>query len=371
MSMQRSINVLFDGSHYTFRWLKALAIAREAFAARGFTVRFPDAQAFRPFDPAALLHRLRRERFDILLLAYHHTSAFFRDLTPADRAAILTLARERSRCLIWLDTADSTGTCRFEVLPYVHRYLKKQLLTDTARYLAPIWGGRVHCDHYHRQLSLADPALEADAFTPLEPRFQHKLGVAWNVALGDLFAHGGLQYLTPLWRKRPRFVAPDAPRPLDVHFRGSAWSPIAGYQRARCKELLLRRTDLAFPDPTAKVPRRVYRQELMHARTVLSPFGWGEICGRDMECFAYGAALLKPDMAHLTTYPALYQSGETYLPFDWDFTDFDALLDTVLAHPERIARIAANGQAMLREAYAPVGRQAFADHLLRAFSLPE
>lgn len=30
--------------------------------------------------------------------------------------------------LVWLDTADSTGTCMFDVMPYVDLYFKKQLL---------------------------------------------------------------------------------------------------------------------------------------------------------------------------------------------------------------------------------------------------
>ena len=69
---------------------------------------------------------------------------------------ILKMARTQSNWFVWLDTADSTGTCHFEVLPYVDRYLKKQLLVDMEMYKKPIWGGRIHCQYYHEKYNLDD-----------------------------------------------------------------------------------------------------------------------------------------------------------------------------------------------------------------------
>ena len=66
------------------------------------------------------------------------------------------------------------------------------------------------------------------------------------------------------------------------------------------------------------VPKKEYRKNMYESKFVVSPFGCGEICYRDYETFMAGAALIKPDMSHLETWPNLYIPNETYFPISWD-----------------------------------------------------
>jgi Glycosyl transferases group 1 len=83
-----------------------------------------------------------------------------------------------------------------------------------------------------------------------------------------------------------------------------------------------------------------YVRELRSSKTCFSPFGYGEICWRDIEAFAYGAVLIKPDMSHLETCPDIYVPGVTYLPVNWDFSNLQEVVDMALASPDLCRSIA-------------------------------
>jgi hypothetical protein len=80
--------------------------------------------------------------------------------------------------------------------------------------------------------------------------------------------------------------------------------------------------------------------ELANSRLCFSPFGYGELCWRDIEAFQTGAVLIKPDMGHLQTLPDLYEPGVTYLPVRWDFSDLEDVVCSALADEPRMEAIA-------------------------------
>lgn len=161
------------------------------------------------------------------------------------------------------------------------------------------------------------------------------------------------------------FGDPALQRSYHVSFRGSAgYLPTINFQRQRIREALSRRLDLFHPDPLVTVTHRRYLQELRDSRAILSPFGWGEICWRDAEAFICGAALIKPDMAHLETWPELYIPNETYLPLRWDLSDLDETLTELVQNPAWFARIAAQGQAAYRQFLSDGERRSFVEHVL-------
>ena len=367
---KRTITIFYDGSHYVFRWLKALFAAHKEFKQHGIKVEYADFQEYciHSFDANKLKRKLSQKHYDILFFAFHHDAQFF-SLDEEDFLDIIKLAKAQSNYFVWLDTADSSGTCHFEVLPYVDRYLKKQLLVDMDAYKQPIWGGRIHCQYYHEKYGLDDMYVSGVVNQPLDPQYIDKIGVAWNVALGDLFQNGGVQYLHPLSRKQPEFIECGKDKVFDTHFRGSAWSEVAGFQRRACATKLAECKNLKFPDPTQKVPKKEYNQELKNTRSVISPFGWGEICGRDFECFVYGAALIKPSMEHLRTFPQWYINGETYIAIDWDFTNFHEVMEMLRTRPDDIQRIAENGQAMMKHYWSKEGRKEFVNHIIEELKL--
>ena len=96
-----------------------------------------------------------------------------------------------------------------------------------------------------------------------------------------------------------------------------------------------------------RVGRRRYFTELLMSRTVLSPFGWGEVCFRDYEAVASGCLLLKPTMDHLETAPDIYKAGETYVPLRWDLADLEEKLEWIRAHPGESRQIVERAQRVL------------------------
>ena len=101
------------------------------------------------------------------------------------------------------------------------------------------------------------------------------------------------------------------------------------------------------------------------AKILPSPFGWGELGVRDYEAFIFGAALVKPDMAHMETWPNLFVRGETYQPIDWGFDDLPAVLDDLLANDAGRRRLTANGQQAYRDSISPAGMERFCDWFIR------
>lgn len=376
--MKRTINVFYDGNYYTLRWLRALVLTNDEFEQLGYTIRFNGFSA--PVPKMAIIKPpivkkedyiklFSQKNFDIVFLAFHHSLPGLGQFSTMDRTEVLSVLREHAKTIIWLDTADSTGTPLFDVMPFVDRYLKKQVLKDLTRYTKPVWGGRVFCEYYHEKYGINDETVCKRVFAPVEPEYLPKIGISWNVGLGDLFTSKRIDRFL-LHRKSYApigFTCPSMDRPIDIHYRGSVWNNIAGFQRKKAIELISARDDIKKPDVSKKVPIEEYINESKSALALVSPFGWGEICGRDFEAFVYGAALIKTDMSHLSTYPDMYIQNETYLSVDWDFKNFNNILDMVKSTEGRheLVRIAKNGQEMYKEHITNKDKKMnFAQHII-------
>ena len=114
---------------------------------------------------------------------------------------------------------------------------------------------------------------------------------------------------------------------------------------------------------------RRYKHEMSNAKVVVSPFGWGEIGVRDFEAFIYGAALIKPDMSHLETWPDIFIPGETYQPIRWDFEDLEQVIDDLLSDSNRRIEIAAAGQKAYKRMISEKGMNVFCDWFIQQISL--
>jgi hypothetical protein len=94
------------------------------------------------------------------------------------------------------------------------------------------------------------------------------------------------------------------------------------------------------------ISQSVFMDELRQSRICFSPFGYGELCWRDVEAIAAGAVLLKPDMSHLRSTPDLYRDDETYVACRWDFADLKDKVAALLADEDRQHRIATQARAV-------------------------
>ena len=113
---------------------------------------------------------------------------------------------------------------------------------------------------------------------------------------------------------------------------------------------------------TKRSPKEEFIKEGQNSNCILSPFGWGEICGRDFEAFVYGGCMIKQDMSHCITYPDVYQSGKTYIPLKWDFSDFkDVLAKSASSEYQEVAKRA---QEYYKFFFTEEGRMNFAKHVI-------
>jgi hypothetical protein len=215
-------------------------------------------------------------------------------------------------------------------LPYVDRYLKRQLLQDVTQYAHRWYRRRIFTDYYHRRFDIRDPDPHYTE-TPLDAHYIHKLGIYWNLAYVDYRSYlrplrAITRHVTPLTFFSPHFTAPaDGRRDVDVFARmsTSVYAPSVGYQRREILRLLeLMDTGGLTMACRGTVPKRQYNRELAVSKAVVSPFGFGEICYRDFEAMLNGACLIKPDVTHLTTWPDVFIPNQTYIPFRWDLSDF-------------------------------------------------
>ena len=278
--------------------------------------------------------------------------------------------------LLFFDRASTSGTANADVLPLVTRYYKTNLLRDRTLYMRSLYGLREFTDYYHREFDVQDehPALSPAVKDAYDLK---KLRLSWSTALADYSLFGprlsALYSRLPLsWLMRPsrRFHPPQASRSVALSCRmGLTYKyETVAYQRRRIAEILTahRRTD--------RISKFAYARELRQSQIVASPFGYSEVNYKDFETFLAGAALLKPDMSHLETYPDLFQEGETYIAHRWDFADLQEKIDGLLEDRTRRLAIAEAGQQLYRA--VTVGRAArehfagYVDALLREADAP-
>ncbi|MBD3392377.1 MAG: hypothetical protein GF418_09930 [Chitinivibrionales bacterium] len=277
-------------------------------------------------------------------------------------AGILATLGSNGNKIVYFDNADSCGTTQFELIEHVDRYLKKQVYRDRGLYRRHVYSLRRYCEFYHERFGIDDP--ENERVRPLPGEHAHKLMVGWHGGMGPyglsnriLRKANELNYALGLPIKAqavrdmgeivfgPRGRVAWPRKRYDIHYRlyiGHALNTIA-FARGRAREILAGLGGGYDVRTGAPVGRREYLREMRLSRVVVSPFGYGEICRRDFEAFLCGAALVKPSLDHLETWPDVFRAGETYAPYAWDFADLPAVLEDLL-RSGRAKEIAENGR---------------------------
>ncbi|MEM7684107.1 MAG: glycosyltransferase family 1 protein [Pseudomonadota bacterium] len=201
-------------------------------------------------------------------------------------------------------------------------YLKKSLFKDRGQYLKPTLGHAPLDDYYNRLYQLTDEEVH----WPVPDGFVDKLRVSPN-----FFTAPGLYRY---------FLNTDIdgllgrPRDIDVHARlGKRGSPWYVTMRNHAAETLEALPGLTIASK-GTVKQRVFNAELARSKICFSPFGFGELCWRDIEATAFGSVLLKPSMDHLETLPDLYEADVSYVPCAWDFSDLGDRVAWILDNPQ-------------------------------------
>lgn len=209
--------------------------------------------------------------------------------------------------------------------PLVDLYLRKALFRDRSAFLTPRLGDTNLTEYYMTLYGIPGEVVDWQVPSSLLDR----LGLMPNFLTAP--------HLMPHFLGDPPALAE---RPIDLHSRiatkGTPW-----YQAMREHAAEITQ-DLPgiVTTPRERVDQALFLDELRQSKLCWSPFGYGELCWRDIEAFMTGAVLIKPDMGHLDSQPDLYRAGETYLPVRWDFADFEDVVRHALANPQILRNIA-------------------------------
>ena len=301
-------------------------------------------------------------------------SNVFRSFWNSDSYKIfkfLESARTRNLKILWFDTTDSTWCTQFEVMPFADLFLKSQVFKDRRQYLERFRTGRIFTDYFD---DLYRTDEKAENFPLPSSDDLGKIRLSWNTCfenynesrfgIGARIMQKARPFLSsPTCKSLPiRFTPPDKQRNVKVSCR-------VGLSHSRPSVVAHRKTVIRIMEAmnvqTSKISLSEYFSELRNSQIGIGPFGVGEITLRDFEIIICGAALVKPDMDHLETWPGLFQSGKTYIPHKWDLADLDEKIDFYLSNTEKRIEIAENAQKVYKDAVSPEGLANFADRLMK------
>ena len=80
---------------------------------------------------------------------------------------------------------------------------------------------------------------------------------------------------------------------------------------------------------------------------------------RDYEAFIFGAALLKPDMSHMETWPNVFIKDETYCSFNWDYSNLEEKILELLDSSKKRIDLANSGQSIYKNSISNKGMVEF------------
>jgi hypothetical protein len=338
-----------------------LAAARNFFSARGFSLKFFYHPGKNIFD------------CDIVFV----NSKFFRYDWRRDKNRIfdfLSGAREKKVKSVWFDTTDSTWCTQFEALPFVDLFLKNQLLKDKSKYLEPFKTGRIYTDFFDELYDCAEKTVN---YPVPEKKHLGKLGLSWNTCFEN---YTPSRYGTRArLKQRLRGIFPNLmSEKLSVHFvppearRNIALSCRLGLGHSR-KSVVAHRSAIiekavALGASKGKIPLKDYFTEMCNAKVATGPFGVGEITLRDFEIIICGAALLKPDMSHMETWPELFMPGKTFIPHKWDLSDFTKKARELIENDDLRVETASNARKTYKYILSREGLEKFTERLVKKIS---
>lgn len=195
-------------------------------------------------------------------------------------------------------------------------YLKKSLYVDPKNYMIPFRGDVMHFEFYSDLYGLEAEARDFGITEDIVP----KLRLSPNFFTAPHLING--------------FNKPSPPvqdgRNLDVMTRLGAKGPprYSAIRRANL-EVLDSIKGISVSEKN-RISHEEYMAEMRRAKLCFSPFGYGELCWRDIEAIREGSVLIKQDMSHLKTLPDLYEAGKTYLPVKWDLSNLEEVIRAAL-----------------------------------------
>lgn len=105
------------------------------------------------------------------------------------------------------------------------------------------------------------------------------------------------------------------------------------YNKSRLKlfeEVNKLKCNVITTEKTGKLNKEEYFNVLSDSKFCISPFGYGEVNIREIECLLAGTVLIKPSMPNIKTSPYIYNKDSCCLHCNDDFSDIHEIIETNL-----------------------------------------
>jgi len=283
--------------------------------------------------------------------------------------SFLKKLKKKVDLLTLFDNKDSTDIQQ-EFLPIVDYYFKKQCYKDFIDYSKKFYLKRIFTDFYARnyEIDISDENLYSfdDVLKSKE-----KIKISWNFAYKDYRHSNSLNRLVLGFNRSisPKFFAPrnDRELVLSANFSVKSVNELLYFQRKMLLETLEQNFKAKKPISVGKVPKSQYLKNVRISKSIVSPFGWGEICYRDFETFIAGAALIKPNINHINTWPDLFVENETYIPISWKVENWEKEFSKILSDDDNLLKVAQKGQNVYKKIWSKEGQNSFVEHFKEMF----
>ena len=285
---------------------------------------------------------------------------FMKRADIADPAGLFQRLKDKYDRIVYFDDTADPREIKAELLPFVDRYLKKQVLRDRSDYLRPVYGKRLYTEYYHVRHGVIDD--DEVSLPPIDASHLDKISLSWNLGIGSYPKSGvrkslavraeaalGVDFVRPFLSDplSYRSVSPSRNQ-VSARFGTKFDRKTVSIHRRIFQDVAKSRGDLFL---TGKVPLTEFNRELREVRAVLSPFGWGEICFRDFEAVLNNSVLIKPSMEHIETWPDIYVADRTFVPVDWEGSDLVRKTEAILNDEKRRRDMTESALAVLLDAH--------------------
>ncbi|MFX1393677.1 MAG: hypothetical protein ACFFAH_08885 [Promethearchaeota archaeon] len=281
---------------------------------------------------------------------------------------ILKNFRKNTEFLLYWDNGDSSMHTQFEVLPYVDRYLKKQILKDHSLYSKFLYKKRLFTDFYKKKYNLENEGTTS-TLHPISQEYEHKVGLSWNFAYRDYRSFNQVNRIFYGFSKKPqlKYFTPDKNRKLlfSANYSIKTGSNLIDFQRKELQKFLKKKYGKDKDVSIGRIPKKKYLNTQKNSKAIFSPFGWGELCYRDFEIYISGAALIKPNVDHLETWPNLYRKYKTYIPLSWEIEKWEHEIPDILNDEDLLLKVAINGQNSYKDIWTKKGRLVFCKRFIK------
>ena len=282
----------------------------------------------------------------------------------------------KNKNIIWFDMRDSAGTTQFEVLPYVKKYVKRQLYKDWNLYKKQLYGGRYYTDFYNKHFGIKDE--EEYHCELLEDKYKKKIILGWNHGVNRFFNWIDFnkydRYLENIKfffniRTNRNVLFPirkyeNHKKKYDIFFHCSLnfKQNTVRFQRSKLYELL----ENSYSNFSAnyKIPFSDYYKKIINSKICVASHGWGEGSEREFIATTHGVPFLAPDMSHIDCWPNLYLENKTYISYDLDFKNLRNKIENLLGDEPLQKELVENAQEVLRNIRNEKGKKYFVNKIL-------